>query len=121
MNRSLFSALLAVPLIAGAGPAFAHAELESANPPAGATLHAAPAEVSITFGEEVEPRFSGIEVLDAKGNREDQGPAHTAANDAKILSVALKPLAAGTYKVVWHATSVDSHKTKGSYGFTLKP
>ena len=121
MNRPLLCAIVSLPLLAGSGTAFAHAELESANPPVGGTVHAAPAELSITFGEEVEPRFSAIVVLDAKGHREDQGASHTAANDAKILSVALKPLAPGLYKVIWHATSVDSHKTKGSYEFTVKP
>ena len=121
MTRSLFRALLALPLIAISGTAFAHAELETANPAPGATVATAPTEVSITFSEEVEPHFSGIEVLDAKGNREDQGAAHIPGSDAKILNVAVKPLKAGVYKVIWHATSVDSHKTKGSYGFTIKP
>jgi len=121
MTRSLFSAVLTLPLIAVAGTAFAHAHLETANPAPSATVATAPTEVSITFSEEVEPHFSGIEVLDAKGNREDQGAARIPGGDAKILSVAVKPLQPGAYKVVWHATSVDSHKTKGSYGFTIKP
>jgi copper resistance protein C len=121
MNRSILRALVVLPLLAGPGTAFAHAELESAVPAPDATVSTAPTEISITFGEEVEPHFSSIVVLDAKGHREDQGPAHTAASDAKILSVAVKPLAPGLYKVVWHATSVDSHKTKGSYHFTIKP
>jgi len=100
----------------------AHAEVASSNPPAGATVQTAPTEVSITFTEEVEPKFSTIEILDAKGKRVDQGPAKTEPNDAKILSVAVKPLTAGTYKVIWHAiSSDDSHKTKGTYQFTIKP
>jgi methionine-rich copper-binding protein CopC len=33
----------------------------------------------------------------------------------------VKPLAAGTYKVIWHATDADTHKTQGSYRFTVKP
>ena len=31
------------------------------------------------------------------------------------------PLAAGTYKVEWHAVSTDTHKTQGSYSFTVNP
>jgi methionine-rich copper-binding protein CopC len=120
MNRAFVPGLI-VPLLATSASAFAHAELESANPPPNATLRVTPSEVSITFGEEVDAGFSGIEVLDAKGNREDESAARSAPGDARILSVALKPLAPGIYKVVWHATSVDSHKTKGSYGFTVKP
>ena len=26
----------------------------------------------------------------------------------------------GTYTVIWHVTSVDTHKTKGSFKFTVK-
>jgi methionine-rich copper-binding protein CopC len=121
MYRLLFSIPLIALWLANAGPALAHAELASANPPVDATVQTAPTEVSISFSEEVEPRFSGIEVLDEKGKRVDQGAAHTAPDNAKLLSVGLKPLTPGSYKVMWHATSVDSHKTKGTYKFTFKP
>jgi len=115
-------ALAAVLSLAGAGPALAHADLASADPAAGATVKTAPTEISITFTEEVEPKFSSIEVLDAKGSRVDEGKAQTAPGNEKLLSVGLKPLTPGTYKVIWHATAADdSHKTKGSYEFTVKP
>lgn len=115
----LFAA--ALPLVA-AGAAFAHADLASAVPAVGATVPTAPTEVAITFTEEVAPKFSGIQVLDAKGARVDQGEAQTAADNAKLLSVGLKPLSPGVYKVVWHATAADdSHKTKGDFTFTYKP
>jgi methionine-rich copper-binding protein CopC len=29
------------------------------------------------------------------------------------------PLAAGTYKVEWHAVSVDTHKSEGAYRFKV--
>jgi len=122
MNRMSIAAFVALLSLAPIESAFAHADLASATPAANATVKAAPTEISITFTEEVEPKFSSIEVKDAKGNRVDQGAAHTAPNDAKILSVGLKTLAPGTYVVTWHATAADdSHKTKGSYQFILKP
>jgi methionine-rich copper-binding protein CopC len=122
MNRLSTYAIVAFLSLAGAAPAFAHADLASASPAANATVTAAPTEITITFTEEVEPKFSTIEVTDAKGDRVDQGPAHTAANDAKILSVGLKALTPGVYMVMWHATAADdSHKTKGSYQFVFKP
>jgi len=115
-------ALAAILSLALAGPALAHADLASANPAVGGTVATAPTDVTITFTEEVEPKFSGIQVLDAQGKRVDQGEAHTVPDDAKLLSVAVKPLAAGTYNVIWHATAADdSHKTKGNYLFTVKP
>jgi methionine-rich copper-binding protein CopC len=37
-----------------------------------------------------------------------------------IFSTHLKPLLPGSYKVIWHATSVDAPKTEGSYSFTVE-
>jgi methionine-rich copper-binding protein CopC len=122
MNSLHASALAALLSMAGVGTALAHADLASADPAAGASVKTAPTTISITFTEEVEPKFSSIEVLDANGKRVDDGAAHTAPDNEKLLSVGLKPLAPGTYKVIWHATAADdSHKTKGSYAFTVKP
>jgi methionine-rich copper-binding protein CopC len=121
MNRLHICSLAAGLALSSAGTALAHGDLATSNPAAGATVKTAPTEVSITFTEEVEANFSGIEVRDAQGQRMDQGDAHGASDDAKVLSVGLKPLAPGTYKVIWHNTSVDSHKEKGSFEFTVKP
>jgi methionine-rich copper-binding protein CopC len=98
---------------------YAHALPQSQTPAAGSTLTTPPTEVSITFSEQLEPRFSSLQVKDATGARVDSGSPHTAADDAKRFVVNLKPLVAGTYKVIWHATSVDTHKTEGSYDFTV--
>jgi methionine-rich copper-binding protein CopC len=83
--KSSARALVAVLCLGTSAPAFAHAELASASPSVGATVQIAPMEVSITFTEKVAPRFSGIEVLDAKGKRVDQGAAHTAAKRREAL------------------------------------
>src|SRR5262249_13920144 len=121
--RACTLAAVAIAVLMLSGPAaFAHAELASSSPPAGGTVQTAPTQISITFTEAGEPKFSTIEVQDAKGNRVDEGLAQTNPNDAKILSVAVKPLTAGTYKVIWHAfSSDDAHKTKGSYEFIIRP
>jgi len=122
MNSLYAFALAGALSLAGAGAALAHADLTSADPAAGASLKTAPTAISITFTEEVEPKFSSIEVLDGSGKRLDDGKAHTAPDNEKLLSVGLKPLGPGTYKVIWHATAADdSHKTKGSYEFTVQP
>ncbi len=44
------------------GVGFAHSELESSNPAAGEVLQAAPTEVSLTFTEAAEVRFSTFKV-----------------------------------------------------------
>jgi methionine-rich copper-binding protein CopC len=116
------AALLAVLLgTAAAGEASAHAELERAQPPVGATVAAAPAEVSLWFTEQVEPAFSGVEVRDAGGRRVDKGDARLSPGDPKRLTVGLGPIGPGTYKVLWHVVSVDTHRTVGDFTFRLAP
>jgi copper resistance protein C len=120
--RPILSAVLVVgTLTILPAVAFAHAHLAGAVPAADSTVTSIPTEVSLHFTEALEPRFSSIEVESQGGQRVDSGAPHLAANDPKHFTVGLKPLAAGTYKVIWHATSVDTHKTEGSYRFTVKP
>ncbi len=114
------TALIACAVLAMAGQAQAHAFLRAATPRVGSTVSQAPREVSITFTEGVEPAFSTIAVTDASGARVDAGPAHPNGADDR-LAVPLKPLPAGTYHVTWHVTATDTHKTEGSFAFTVSP
>jgi periplasmic copper chaperone A len=117
--RTYARMLLAAPLLmALQTEAFAHAHLRTASPPPDGTTSSRPTEVSITFSEGVEPKFSTIHVTDAAGNRFDEGSPRV-AGDNKQLMVALKPLSPGAYTVTWHATSVDTHQTDGTYRFTV--
>lgn len=113
--------LTAAGLIVASGTVFAHAHLESATPPVGGTVSVAPGEVSIEFSEAVEPRFSTIHVQDAAGQPVDTGDLRVSPADPKRLLISLRPLRPGTYKVVWHVTSIDTHKTEGAFDFTVSP
>ena len=121
MTRFVRLAAAMLLLSALAVPASAHALLRKATPAVGSTVTTAPPEVRLVFSEGVEAMFSTIAVSDAGGARVDTGDAHTAPGDQKTLIVALKKLAAGSYTVEWHATSVDTHKTEGRFTFTLAP
>jgi len=99
--------------------AFAHAHLWASSPAADSTVTLAPHEVTITFTDAVEPPFSTIEVTGANGQRVDQGEPHMIARDGKRLGVNVATLSPGLYTVVWHAVSVDTHKTEGTYQFTV--
>jgi len=121
MFRSPIAIVVSTLLFASPAPALAHAFPTTTNPAVGSTLKTAPTEVVINFTEELEPRFSSIEVLNAAGSRVDKNDAHLAPNDAKRFIVDLSQLPPGTYKVVWHATSIDTHKTQGSFTFTVAP
>jgi methionine-rich copper-binding protein CopC len=101
--------------------ASAHAFLKTATPPVGGTLQTAPTQVVIEYTEGVEPSLSTIEVQDPSGARVDTGPVRTAPGNDKQLVVGLKALQPGSYKVIWHVTSTDTHKTEGSYSFTIGP
>jgi methionine-rich copper-binding protein CopC len=111
--------MIAAACVAASMPAYAHAFLDSAQPRVGSTISAPPSEVLLTFTQGVEPDFSRIEVQDASGTRVDDGAAHTAAGDPAKFAVPLKKLSAGIYTVIWHVTSVDTHKTQGKFQFTV--
>jgi len=117
MRRSLYWVAAVMPCIAS--PAFAHAFLEIASPPVGASVDASPPELSIRFTEGVEPMFSKIEVDGAGGAAVATGKPHLAPDSNRRLIIDLPKLPPGTYTVIWHATSVDTHKTEGGYKFTV--
>jgi copper resistance protein C len=100
--------------------AFAHAFLDRASPAVGSEIVAAPASLSLTFTEPIEPAFSSVQVTDASGGRVDQGSLKT-RDGGRVANIGLKPLSPGVYKVEWHVTSVDTHKTEGHFSFTVKP
>ncbi len=104
----------------GSDLARAHALPKTEDPSPGATVTAAPTAVLMTFTETIEPRFSGIIVENANGQRVDDGDNKSEPSDTTRLSVALKrPLATGTYTVIWHVVSSDGHRTQGNYSFTV--
>lgn len=110
--------LLVAPLLA-APSAWAHAFLDHASPPVGSTLRQPPTAISLWFTQELEPAFSSVTVVDQGGQRVDAGNAAVDARDATILRASLKPLPPGTYKVMWHVVSVDTHTTEGTFTFRV--
>lgn len=102
-----------------ATPAFGHAFLQHANPGAGTTFPAAraPQRVVLSFSEKLEPAFSGATVTDGSGR--DVAAAPVAVSGSAIV-VLVRPRP-GNYRVIWHAVSVDTHRTEGAYSFTVKP
>ena len=103
------------------GWAAAHAFLDHAEPRVGSDVGAAPKEIRIWFTQQIEPAFSKIQIFDSKGKQIDQKDTHIDGKDHKLLIVSAPELAAGTYKVSWHVVSVDTHRTQGSFQFTIKP
>ena len=116
MRFSFVALLLLAP-----ATAFAHAHLKTAIPAAGTSTPTPPQHVAITYTEGVEPDFSTIEVQNSAGIHLEDGKAHIAPGDNTQLIIGVKPLPPGTYTVTWHVTAVDTHKTQGSFTFTVTP
>ena len=109
-------------LLWAVGPrgAAAHAALTRAEPAAGARLSAPPTKIALVFSEALELGFSLVQVTDESGKRVDQGElkADGGANSVEKPLTILKP---GTYRVKWHAVSTDTHRSSGSYSFSVAP
>jgi methionine-rich copper-binding protein CopC len=112
-------ALTGMAMLLLASPAFAHALLERASPPVGSEVAAPPQQITLTFSEGVEPLFSTIEVRDPQGAPVVTGKPRTDPENNRKLMIELPVLRSGTYTVIWHVTSVDTHKTEGRFQFTV--
>jgi copper resistance protein C len=112
--RTLIAIFSSLAIALAATAAQAHAFLDHASPLVGSTVPAAPHEVALTFTQNLEPAFSSVEVIDSSGARVDQGKAAVSGN---TMQIGLKTIGPGTYRVRWHALSVDTHSTEGSFTF----
>lgn len=102
-------------------PAFAHAHLVTAVPAVGGVVGPV-ADIRLTFSERVEVKFSTIKLSDAAGQPLSAPAATIDPQDGRILHLALAaPLAPGDYKVSWTVVSVDTHRTTGSFTFSVQP
>jgi len=119
----LIAALAALLMLSNAAPALAAIAIADSDPRAGATVQAVLAEITITFTEEVDPLFSTIEVMDERNQRVEQGLVRAAPGyRKKTLSIAVRPLTVGTYRVFWRVRSLDQgSRAKGKYQFTIGP
>jgi methionine-rich copper-binding protein CopC len=116
-----FTAAL-VAVLAMAMRADAHAFMVHAAPRVGSKVKKAPNEVWIWFSQPVERASSSIKVFDGTGKQVDKRNTHLDRANHALLHVSLTPgLAPGTYKVIWRATSVDSHLTSGNFRFQIVP
>ncbi|MEU9973744.1 copper resistance protein CopC [Streptomyces sp. NPDC051014] len=118
--RTLVLLFLAVTgaLLAGAGPASAHAALTGSDPAQGVVVPKAPDQVSLTFSENVSTNDDSIRVLDPQGKRVDLGKPNNLTGTS--YGVQLKSgLGKGTYTVAWQVVSADSHPVAGAYTFSV--
>jgi copper resistance protein C len=113
--RNLKLALLLLTMFGCSSVAQAHARLDRASPAVGSTVASSPGAVTLHFTEKLEPKFSGGEVRGPGGTRVDHGSSVS----GNVMRLGVGGLRPGRYSVTWHALSVDTHKTQGSFSFQV--
>ncbi|MFD6113341.1 copper resistance CopC/CopD family protein [Streptomyces yangpuensis] len=116
----VLAALLAT-LFTAASPATAHAALTASDPTDGAVVAMAPAQVSLSFSEQVAMGDDSIRVLDPQGRRVDTGELRDmcSGNTVRYGTALHSGLPHGTYTVAWQAVSADSHPISGAFTFSI--
>ncbi|MEU6471666.1 copper resistance protein CopC [Streptomyces massasporeus] len=118
--RTLVLLLLAAAcaLLAGAGPASAHAAVTGSDPGQGAVVDKAPARITLTFSEQVALSDDSLRVLDPEGKRVDTAKPATVSGTTYAVPLH-SGLPDGTYTVAYQVVSADSHPVAGAYTFSI--
>jgi methionine-rich copper-binding protein CopC len=119
MSKKTSMAVTLIAAILYGGLAYAHPQLQSAQPAAGSAITTSPKQITITFNENVIPQMSGVEVVDQAGKIMPTGKAVTDPNKKLLVVPVNEQLPPGDYKVEWHAVSDDTHRVKGNYSFSV--
>ena len=99
----------------------AHAFLEHAQPAVGSTVHGPPREIRLSFSSPLEATFSTVKVLDKGGRQVDNKDKTIDRGNPTQMKISVPPLGNGTYRVVWHVLSVDTHVSDGDFTFEVAP
>lgn len=93
----------------------------AADPDRRGWLSASPQTLTLSFSEGIEPAFSGVTVTGPQQHAVATGKlTRSADNPAEVTLPLAEALPPGEYTVAWHVVSVDGHKTKGQYTFSVK-
>ncbi len=109
--------LMALMTATSSAVANAHTVLVASDPAADAILTVAPAKVSATFNEDLQPNFAAMTVVGPDGNLWSSGDADI---HGTVAAVAVRPLGpSGRYTVNYRVTSADGHVVSGAWSFTM--
>jgi len=110
-------ALAVTAIVLTAGPASAHAILESETPNASSTVAVSPPQITLVFSENVSISPTSIELFNDKGNRVDIGAVQHSPTTDHDVQATVKHLDNGGYVVTWQVISADSHPVHGAFTF----
>ena len=106
-------------LTAVAGPASAHAELESTTPSAGVALAVAPARIELRFSEHIRVASGGVRLIDESGSRIDRTDPVVEKGVPDVVALRVPQLHDGAYVVSWRVVSADGHPVRGAFTFRV--
>ena len=114
---------LAVPLLAFARPAAAHALVTGSVPAAHARLPAAPAEATVRFNARIDAARSQLllaPLREGGGSTADERALELIPGGPDTeLRAALPPLPAGRWRLRWQVLALDGHITRGDIPFAV--
>ncbi|MBL1111400.1 copper resistance protein CopC [Streptomyces sp. 110] len=104
-------------LIATARPAAAHTALTGSAPDDGATVATSPDQVSLSFNDPMDARYSRVAVTGSSGRAVTTGaPEVEGRTVTQALAADTPP---GRYTVGYRVVSADGHPVSGRFGFTV--
>ena len=98
----------------------AHAILEYSEPARRSVLYRPPDQIVLTFNEAIETTFAKIKLLNEKNKTIITKEKPKNKNNKKSIFIPLLNLQKGIYFVEYDVISVDGHRVRGRYKFTIK-
>jgi methionine-rich copper-binding protein CopC len=95
--------------------------LERSSPMVGSTVHAAPAAISLHFGEAIEPALSTLSLARGDGAAVQLAPPTVIEHGTVLIATVRGVVTPGLYRVRWRVVSVDTHVTQGDFSFRVAP
>jgi methionine-rich copper-binding protein CopC len=111
----LFAVLAATP-----ASALGHAELDTVTPADKATVQGSPAEIVLTFTQNLDSEKSSIRVVNPAGTVVVQGGTVPSGSPREMHLAVPTALAVGTYTIRWTSfSSEDQEQARGTTTFTV--
>ncbi|PPG01687.1 copper resistance protein CopC [Rathayibacter sp. AY2B7] len=117
LPAALAALALAGVLIGTAGPVQAHDQLISSTPGSGEHFTNSPAEVTLTYSEDVLTIGALVLVTDMDGIDHVSGPVEL--TDSTVTAPLEAALPGGSYDLKWRVVSADGHPIAGVVPFTV--
>lgn len=126
LSKALLGGLAASSVLLSATLARAHAQMVWSSPAANTTV-ASPNRVELRFDDPLVRKGSTFQLY-MTTRQETALPApetvevvpSIGAGSKTLTATLLKPLAAGTYLVSWHAVTADGGRTNGTFTFMVR-